>query len=54
MTSLELGKNSKFSGFIDQYIRGTVPNHQEEVDQVFKDKFPLNSPKRYVTDSPIR
>jgi hypothetical protein len=53
MTSLELGKNSKFSGFIDQYIRGTVPNHQEEVDQVFKDKFPLNSPKRYVTDSPI-
>lgn len=53
MTSLELGEESKFSGFIDQYIRGTVPNHQEEVDQVFKDNYPLNSPKRYISDSPI-
>lgn len=53
MTNLELGENSKFSGFIDQYIKGTVPNHQEEVDQVFKDKYPLQSSKRYVSDSPI-
>ena len=53
MTNLELGEDSKFSGFIDQYIRGTVPNHQEEVDQVFKDNFPLESPKRYISDSPI-
>lgn len=53
MTNLELGKESKFSGFIDQYIKGTVPNHQEEVDQIFRDNFPIQSPKRYVSDSPI-
>lgn len=53
MTGLELGKDSKFSSFIDQYIKGTVPNHQEEVDRVFQNNFPLNSPKRYISDGPI-
>ena len=53
MTNLELGENSKFTEFIDQYIKGTVPNHQEEVDKVFKDNYPIQSPKRYVSDSPI-
>jgi superfamily I DNA and/or RNA helicase len=53
MTKIELGEDSKFSKFIDQYIKGTVPNHQEEVDQVFRDNYPLQSPKRYVSDSPI-
>ncbi len=53
MTSLELGGSSKFSGFIDQYIKGTVPNHQEEVDKVFRDNYPLKSPNRYISDSPI-
>lgn len=53
MTRLELGGNSKFTKFIDQYISGTVPNHQEEVDKVFRDNYPLKSPKRYVSDSPI-
>lgn len=53
MTKLEMGVDSKFSQFIDQYIKGTVPNHQEEVDQVFRDNYPIQSPKRYVSDSPI-
>ncbi len=53
MTKLELGASSKFSGFIDQYIKGTVPNHQGEVDRVFRDNYPLRSPKRYLSDGPI-
>lgn len=53
MTKLELGGSSKFSEFIDQYIKGTVPNHQEEVDQKFKNDYPIHSPKRYISDSPI-
>ena len=53
MTKLELGGSSKFSGFIDQYIKGTVPNHQEEVDKKYLDKYSHKSPERYVSDSPI-
>jgi hypothetical protein len=53
MTKMELGESSKFSEFIDQYIKGTVPNHQEEVDKVFLEKYSRRSPERYVSDSPI-
>lgn len=53
MTKMELGESSKFSGFIDQYVKGTVPNHQEEVDKVFLEKYSRRSPERYVSNSPI-
>jgi len=53
MTKLELGESSKFSDFIDQYIKGTVPNHQEEVDRKYSEKYSLKKPKRYVFNSPI-
>jgi len=53
MTKLELGESSKFSEFIDQYVKGTVPNHQEEVDQKYIEKFSLKKPERYVSNSPI-
>lgn len=53
MTKIELGESSKFSEFIDQYVKGTVPNHQEEVDKVFLEKYSRKSPERYVSNSPI-
>ncbi|MGA1825509.1 MAG: AAA domain-containing protein [bacterium] len=53
MTKLEIGGSSKFSEFIDQYIKGTVPNHQEEVDRQYVEKYSLKRPERYVSNSPI-
>lgn len=53
MTRLDLGENSKFTEFIDQYIRGTVPNYQDDVDREYKENFPISSSKRYVSDNPI-
>ena len=53
MTRMELGESSKFSEFIDQYVKGTVPNHQEEVDKKYLEKYSLKKPERYVFNSPI-
>ncbi|MFH1799112.1 MAG: AAA domain-containing protein [Candidatus Omnitrophota bacterium] len=53
MTKMELGESSRFSEFIDQYVQGKVPNHQEEVDKKYLEKYSLKSPARYVSDSPI-
>jgi len=53
MTKIELGESSKFSEFIDQYVKGAVPNHQEEVDKVFLEKYSRRSPARYMPNSPI-
>jgi len=53
MTKMDLGSSSKFSDFIDQYIKGTVPNHQDEVDKNFSEKFSFKKPERYVSNSPI-
>lgn len=53
MTRIELGESSKFGEFIDQYIKGTVPNFQDEVDTVYKEKYHISAPKRYLSDSPI-
>ncbi|RLB74573.1 MAG: hypothetical protein DRH03_00740 [Deltaproteobacteria bacterium] len=53
MTAMELGGASKFPHFIDDYIRGTVPNHQNEIDQEFSKKYPLKNPARYLPESPI-
>ncbi|MDD5322418.1 MAG: AAA domain-containing protein [Methylococcales bacterium] len=53
MTKMELGGSSKFSEFIDQYVKGKVPNHQEEIDKTFLEKYALKDPARYVYDSPI-
>ncbi len=53
ITKLELGGSSRFGEFINQYISGTVPNHQEEVDTTFRKEYPIKSPKRYISESPI-
>lgn len=53
MTKIELGGSSKFSEFVDQYVKGRVPNHQDEVDKKFLEKYSLKSPERYVSNSPI-
>ena len=53
MTKMEMGETSKFSEFVDQYVKGTVPNFQEEVDQVFLDNYSLKKPARYISNSPI-
>ena len=53
MTKMELGESSRFSEFIDQYVQGKVPNHQEEVDKEYLEKYSLKSPARYVSNSPI-
>ena len=53
MTRMELGESGKFSDFIDQYVKGTVPNHQEEVDREFLQKYSLKNPDRYISNSPI-
>jgi len=53
MTKIELGESSKFSEFIDQYVKGKVPNHQDEVDKAFLGKYSRKSPERYVPNSPI-
>lgn len=53
MTKIELGESSKFSEFIDQYVKGIVPNHQEEVDKKFLEDFSLKKSARYVSNSPI-
>lgn len=53
MTKMELGKSTRFSEFVDQYVRGQVPNHQEEVDKIYLEKYSIKSPARYVSNSPI-
>ena len=53
MTKMEMGETSRFSEFVDQYVKGSVPNFQEEVDQVFLDNYSLKKPARYVSNSPI-
>jgi len=53
MTRLEEGGTSRFTEFVGDYIDGTVPNHQEEVDRKFQENYPLTSPKRYMADGPI-
>lgn len=53
MTKMEMNEESKFSDFIDQYVRGTVPNHQEEVDRKYLEKYSIKSPQRYISQSPL-
>jgi len=53
MTKMEMNEESKFSDFIDQYVRGTVPNHQEEVDRKYLEKFSIKSPQRYISNNPL-
>lgn len=53
MTKMEMGQESKFADFIDQYVRGAVPNHQEEVDKKYPEKYSFKSPERYISQSPL-
>ncbi|MBW6484996.1 MAG: AAA family ATPase [Syntrophobacterales bacterium] len=53
MTKTEMNPEGKFSDFIDQYVRGSVPNHQEEVDRKFLEKYSIKNPARYISNSPL-
>ncbi|MBU1706137.1 AAA family ATPase [Patescibacteria group bacterium] len=53
MTHLEQGGHNRFTEFVKEYIEGTVPNHQDEVDQTFLERYPLTSPQRYISNGPI-
>jgi len=53
MTKMEMNEESRFSDFIDQYVRGAVPNHQEEVDRKYLEKYSIKSPQRYISNSPL-
>ncbi|KAF0159362.1 MAG: superfamily I DNA and RNA helicase and helicase subunit [Syntrophaceae bacterium] len=53
MTKMEMNEEGKFSDFIDQYVRGAVPNHQEEVDKKYLEKYSIKSPQRYISESPL-
>jgi superfamily I DNA and/or RNA helicase len=53
LARLELGQKSQFTSLVKDYVSGTVPNFQTEVDSEFQEKFPRKSSLRYVSDSPI-
>jgi len=53
MTHLESGGKSKFVDFISDYIAGNVENTQDAVDNEFKERYPLKSPKRYISNNPL-
>lgn len=53
MTAIDAGKASQFVGFVDQYIRGAVPNYQKEVDEKYKEQYTFKNPLRYIPDGPI-
>ena len=53
MTRMEMNEEGRFSDFIDQYVQGTVPNHQEEVDRRYLERYSFKSPQRYMSESPL-
>ena len=53
MTHLESGGESKFVGFISDYIDGNVENTQDTVDKEFKKLYPIKSSNRYISDNPL-
>lgn len=53
MTKMEMNQVSKFSDFIDQYVKGTVSNYQEEVDGEYLRKYSMKSPQRYISNNPL-
>lgn len=53
MTLTASGGQSKFNGFIGDYIAGNVENTQDQVDREFSEKYPIKSPSRYIADNPL-
>lgn len=47
------GPSNKFGKFLDDYIQGNVENTRDEIDKEFKEKFPVKSTARYISESPI-
>jgi very-short-patch-repair endonuclease len=53
MTYLESGGKSKFVDFISDYIGGNVENTQDTVDNEFRERYPIKSSSRYISDNPL-
>ncbi|MFC2166899.1 AAA domain-containing protein [Acidobacteriota bacterium] len=53
MTLLESGGENKFVDFISNYIDGNVENTQDTIDKEFRDRYPIKSPKKYVSENPL-
>lgn len=53
ITDTELGKESTFSDFVKKYIEGKIESTQDVIDKKFKDNYPINSAKRYISDNPL-
>lgn len=53
MTHISSGGESKFCGFISDYINGNVENTQDRIDLEYKEKYPIKSPERYISDNPL-
>jgi len=53
MTHISSGGKSKFSDFISDYIDGNVENTQDHVDKEYREKYPIKSPQRYISENPL-
>ncbi len=53
MTRLESEGKNKFVDFISGYIDGNVENTQDSVDKEFKERYPIKSSNRYISDNPL-
>jgi len=53
MTKIEEGVPSKFSKFINNYIKGNVSDTINEINETYREKFPTNSSKNFMSDNPL-
>lgn len=53
LTRTQLGEKGNFANFVSGYIEGNVENNQDLIDKEYYDKYPVKSPKRYLSDNPL-
>lgn len=53
LSNVDGGKEQSFTTFIDQCLTGNKPNYQEEIDTKFKAEYPIQSPRRFYSESPL-
>lgn len=53
MTRVEKGMHSKVGDFVDVYVNKNVTSTVDETENSFKERYPSNSPRHYLTDNPL-